>query len=86
MTLEGGELAIVGEVSAIDFAINVEGDGIIVRHPTTPKSSHCEMAQEARFIVEDIIAEGDIVVKFGDNIGVLGMSLGVANVENALKD
>ena len=35
------------------------------------------MTEVARFIVEDIPAEGDIVVKLGDNIGVLGMSLGI---------
>jgi hypothetical protein len=84
VTLKGGELAVVWEVSAVDFGINVEWDGIIVRHPTTPKSSHCKMAKEARLIIEYCSAERNIIIEFGDNIGVFGMGLGVTDIENAL--
>ena len=44
------------------------------------------MTEVAGLVVVPGYAEGNVLVKLGDNIGVLGMSFGVTNVENALKD
>ena len=42
------------------------------------------MAEVAGSVVEDGLAEGDVVVELGHDVGVIGMGLGVANVEDAL--
>ena len=42
------------------------------------------MAEVAGSVVEDGLAEGGVAVELGHDVGVIGMGLGVANVEDAL--
>ena len=85
LDLVGGELTVVGEFLAIDGCIHVEGDGVVIRHPSTSVDGHGEVTEVAGAVVDGIGTQRNVVVELGDDGVVLGVGFGVVDVEDALR-